>query len=193
MLHKNQTLLLATNNTHKFVEARNILLKHDLHLEMVNIEKLEIQHNDLREIAFYSLRNAIKKVKMPLLVEDAGLFIDRLSGFPGPYSSYVYKTLGIQGVLKLLEGETDRTAQFKSVVAYATLLTPPKTFLGVSHGRILNEQRGSRGFGFDPIFMPRNRKRTFAEMPPEEKNIISHRAKAFDKFAKWYSDEKLSS
>ncbi len=176
---------LITRNKHKLDEANAILEEYDLRLEQADIEKLEIQHNDLHVIAWRAALNAYRILGKPVVVDDSGLFIKALSGFPGPYSSYVYRTLGLNGVLKLLENSTDRSACFKSVVA---AVIPPLSgvFAGSVCGWIAEQPRGEGGFGFDPIFIPEGSDRTFAEMSLREKNLLSHRARAFRAFAKWY-------
>jgi len=121
-------------------------------------------------------------------VEDAGLFVEALKGFPGPYSAYVYRTLGTRGILKLMENVEDRAASFRSVVVFSSPEHQPVCFSGEVKGRISMEERGDSGFGFDPIFEPEaGDGRTFAEMTTEEKNRYSHRAEALRRFAKWYS------
>jgi XTP/dITP diphosphohydrolase len=124
--------------------------------------------------------------KKPLIVEDSGLFIKSLNMFPGTLSSYVYRTIGIAGILKLMEGISNREAYFKSVIA---LVIPEegevKLFSGEVSGEISREPRGSGGFGFDPIFVPRGWDKTFAEMSIDEKNSVSHRATAFRSLAQW--------
>jgi len=114
------------------------------------------------------------------LVEDAGLFIEALNGFPGAYSSFAYKTLGCKGILKLLEDiPPPRWAYFKSCVGYYDGHGRITVVEGVCRGKISLDERGSRGFGFDPIFIPEgSNNRTFAEMEVLEKNEYSHRAKA---------------
>jgi XTP/dITP diphosphohydrolase len=130
---------------------------------------------------------------LPIFVEDAGLFIDALNGFPGPYAAYVYKTIHNNGVLKLMEEEKNRKAVFQSVIAFCSKETPtPVSFFGESKGEITQTQRieaGKSGFGFDPIFKPEGSKKTFAEMTITEKNVYSHRANAIHKFAKWYQTQ----
>jgi len=118
-----------------------------------------------------------------------------LSGFPGPYAAYVYKTIHNSGILKLMEGVKDRRAVFQSVIAYCDDQTccEPKIFCGESKGRITTVERkeqGKSGFGFDPIFEPDGSKKTFAEMTLEEKNGYSHRANAIRKFAEWYKQKR---
>lgn len=178
-------LYLVTGNKHKLEEANDILKSYGVRVEQAPVrEKLEIQSNSLEEIAIYAARHAYKLMRVPLVVDDSGLFVDALNGFPGPYSSYVYKKIGYEGLLRLLEGADNRRACFKTVAA---LILPPveKVFTGETCGVIAWEARGSHGFGFDPIFIPDGYKKTYAEMSPEEKNRISHRFKAFSKLGEW--------
>jgi len=123
-------------------------------------------------------------------VEDAGLFIDALNGFPGPYAAYAYKTIGNKGLLKLMENIENTKASFHSVIAYYSAeLKAPTCFKGEALGEIIKEERRGRresGFGFDPIFKPAKSNKTFAEMTTVEKNKYSHRAQALRRFAEWY-------
>lgn len=180
----------VTGNIHKFHEARNALSKFNIATAMLNIETVEIQDDDLRKIAITSASDAARKSGLPVFVEDAGLFMKALNGFPGPYSNYVYRTIGTRGILKLMKGINRRDAYFHSVVAFCNpeAKKEPLCFEGRVDGRITYEERGEQGFGFDPIFEPFGRNTTtFAHMSTEEKNRYSHRAKALRKFAKWYS------
>jgi len=172
---------------HKFNEARQILAVHNITTAVLRIKALEIQDDDMENIAKASAQEATYKSHLPVIVEDAGLFIEALKGFPGPYANYVYRTIGNEGVLKILENHEDRRAHFRSVVAFCTPDMSPICFQGAVEGRIAEEMRGRSGFGFDPIFEPaENSGKTFGEMTTEEKNSISHRARALRKFAEWY-------
>ena len=180
-------IFFATGNIGKFNEARRILAEYNISVAMIRAKTLEIQADDPEDIAKASVLSIAREVNLPVIVEDAGLFINILNGFPGPYSSYVYRTIGINGVLKLMEGIKNRSAYFKSVVAFCNPTGELKCFQGIVHGRIAEEARGSRGFGFDPIFEPDDEPvKTFGEMSIEEKNKFSHRAKALRGFAEWY-------
>jgi XTP/dITP diphosphohydrolase len=187
---KGRFIFFVTNNVNKFNEARRVLAEYKMSVGMLRIKSLEIQSNSLKEIAKASVTDAFEKCKLPTIVEDAGLFVDGLNGFPGPYAAYVYKTIGNQGMLKLMENIESRKAKFESVVAYlSSEIKSPICFNGIVAGEIAaEERRGSNksGFGFDPIFKPHGKDKTFAEMNVEEKNQHSHRAKAFRKFARWY-------
>jgi len=180
-------IFFVTGNVHKFNEARRLLAEYNIATAMLRMKTMEIQDDNIESIAKASVIDAARRSHLPLIVEDAGLFIDALNGFPGPYSSYVYRTLGKEGILKLLENHRDRKAQFRSVVAFHGLGRILRCFHGFVEGRIAEEIRGSFGFGFDPIFEPiEYTAKTFGEMTAEEKNRISHRARALRKFAEWY-------
>ena len=185
---KGKVAFLVTRNINKFNEAKLVLAEFGITTAMLNIEAIEIQNDDLEEIAKTSALDAAKKCNLPIIVEDAGLFIKALNGFPGPYSAYVNKTIGFNGILKLMEGITNREAYFESVIAYyESGMNTPICFHGRVDGSIALEARGESGFGFDPIFIPsEGNGRTFAEMGTEKKNEFSHRAKALRKFAEWY-------
>jgi XTP/dITP diphosphohydrolase len=167
-----------------------VLAEHKIAVGMLRAKALEIQSDSLEEIAKTSVVDAFKRCNLPLIVEDAGLFIDALNGFPGPYAAYAYKTIGNKGLLKLMESIENRKARFHSVIAYHSAeLKSPICFKGEVAGEITREERiGKResGFGFDPIFKPAKSNKTFAEMTIVEKNKYSHRAQALRKFAEWY-------
>jgi XTP/dITP diphosphohydrolase len=183
-------IYFATSNKNKFNEASRILEKYGYELVLFSFEKKELQSTELVEIALQSALIAYTFVNAPVVVEDSGLFIKALNGFPGPFSSYVYKTIGVRGVLKLMEGVTDRSAYFEAAVA---IVMPPfeRVFKGSVYGRIADSPRGTGGFGFDPIFIPENEYKTFAEMSVEEKNKYSHRARAFEKLGIWLKSIEL--
>ena len=174
---------MGTSSDHKYAEAKEVVEEYGIQLERLSIDRVEIQADDPELIAEYSLQ--VLDVDIPLLIEDAGLYIDKYYGFPGPYSSYALRTINNEGILKLMENDQDRGAKYISAVAYRDGDTSV-TFRGEVEGRISHEERGTNGFGYDPIFIPvEGDGRTFAEMSAEEKSKISHRARAFRKLAEW--------
>jgi len=177
----------ATSNIHKFNEARLSLSEFKIATAMLKVKTVEIQDNNIENIAVASALDAVKKCHLPIIVEDAGLFIKALNNFPGPYSSYIFQTIGTKGILKLMKNIDDRNAYFHSVIAFCKPKEEPIAFRGRVEGKIIQEERGDGGFGFDPIFTPlKGGGKTFAEMETREKNRYSHRAEALRKFAKWY-------
>jgi XTP/dITP diphosphohydrolase len=185
-----RVIFFATNNIHKFSEARKVLAEYKIAIGMLRVKRYEVQSENLEEIAKTSALEAFKQCNLPIIVEDAGLFIGGLNGFPGPYAAYVYKTIGNNGVLQLMENVGNRKAKFQSAVAYLDAeLKSPMCFKGEAIGEITKKEKRANhdsGFGFDPIFKPANCNETFAEMSLAEKNKHSHRAKALRKFAEWY-------
>ena len=189
MFPRGRLVFFVTSNVHKFNEARRVFSEYKLATAMFKIEAVEIQDDNLENIAKASAIDAVKNCSLPIIVEDAGLFIEALNGFPGPYSAYIYRTIGTKGILELMKDIEEREAHFHSVVAFSIPDEPPKLFHGRVKGKISREERGDYGFGFDPIFKPLDDyNRTFAEMTREEKNRYSHRAQALRKFAEWYVD-----
>ncbi len=180
---------LVTSNIHKFHEARQILSEYKIATAMLKkVDAIEIQNDNIENVAQASSADAVKKCNLPIIVEDTGLFVGPLKGFPGAYSSYVYRTIGNEGILRLLDKVENRKAYFQSVIAFLSpTAARPMCFTGKVEGQIAKEIHGSQGFGFDPIFKPSNSSKTFAEMSIIEKNRHSHRASAFRKFAKWYT------
>jgi len=170
----------VTGNEGKVREAREYL---DESVEQVEYDYTEIQ-GDLKDIALYGARETFEAAgdDEPVLVDDTGLFVEALSGFPGPYSAFVEDTLGIERVWRVVENEENNRAAFRTVLAYYDGETA-ETFEGSVRGRIV-APRGEGGFGYDPIF--EHDGQTFAEMGTAEKNAISHRGRALAKFADWY-------
>ncbi|MFC6874149.1 non-canonical purine NTP pyrophosphatase [Halobellus marinus] len=225
-------LRYVTTNDGKVREAREYLDA----VSQLDYDYTEVQATELGPIAARGAREAYQHAGEPVLVDDAGLFVEGFDGFPGPYSSYVEETLGIETVGRLVAAEIDepRRASFRCVMAYcdgeafaaspdpvdradrsaaaaagaetddeaasadeaertddavtsdaAADPLPVKLFEGTVRGRIV-EPRGDGGFGYDPIF--EHDGRTLAEMSPAEKNAISHRGRALEKFAEWYPE-----
>jgi XTP/dITP diphosphohydrolase len=180
-------LFFATGNEGKFREVSALAAKLGVEIQHSRTPYLEIQADELSDIAKVGVQQVFGILKAPCFVEDSGLFIHSLRGFPGPYSKYVFLTIGNRGVLKLLEGVGDRRAVFRSAVGYCGRDGRPLVFEGRVEGRISLEERGTGGFGFDPIFIPdEGDGRTFAEMSVEEKNALSHRGRAIEGFFRWY-------
>lgn len=178
-------LLFATGNKNKFAEAKAILSGAGIPVEQYSARPPELQLDSLEDIARDNLRHVLVEARRPIFVEDAGLFVQQLNGFPGPYSSYVLRTIGNAGVLKLMEGVKNRSAVFRSVIAYGSPEQACIVFVGETQGEIADRIRGSH-WGFDPIFSPQEGNgKTYAELSAATKNRISHRAKALAKLVDW--------
>ncbi|ASJ10625.1 non-canonical purine NTP pyrophosphatase [Thermococcus sp. P6] len=179
-------LAFVTSNTGKVEEARKYFEPLGVRVYRLPVAYPEIQADTLEEVALFGVEWLAKKIKGPFFLDDSGLFVEALSGFPGVYSAYVYRTLGIEGLLKLMEGVENRKAHFRSVIAYWD--GEAHLFTGRVDGEITNAPMGTEGFGFDPIFKPEGFDRTFAQMTTAEKNTISHRGRALRAFADWLKE-----
>lgn len=183
---KNQRkLYFITGNSHKFSEVSELFAqeKLDFELEQLDLNPIEIQADTLEEVARFKLNSVKSEVDGSCFIEDAGFFIDSpLKGFPGVYSSYVFKSIGNEGILRLINDFENSKAHFSSVIAlYHKPSGKIHLFKGRVEGRISAKIRGTQGFGYDPIFIPDVRSdRTFAELSKLEKNKISHRGNALD-------------
>src|SRR3972149_4476466 len=133
---RGRVIFFATGNFHKFNEARMILSQFNIAVGMLRVKNLEIQSDSLEEIAQASVIDAFNRCHLPVIVEDAGLFVDALKGFPGPYAAYVYKTISNPGLLKLLENVNDRKAVFRSAIVYYDGVSSPACFEGEAAGTI---------------------------------------------------------
>jgi XTP/dITP diphosphohydrolase len=153
----------------------------------VSLEIPEYRSDDVGEIARGKAAYAYGRLKIPLVVDDTGLFIDALKGFPGPYAAYVLNAVGNAGILKLMAGVPDRNARFTTAIAFADE-GGIHVFKGTIEGRITDAPRGTGGFGYDPIFDTGGK--TLAELSIEEKSRISHRARALAAFHDWFMRER---
>ncbi|MDD2644010.1 MAG: XTP/dITP diphosphatase [Methanobacteriaceae archaeon] len=181
-------ITFITGNEHKVIEAENIFKNFDIELEHIDLGYCEPQ-GTLEDVAKFGAKYACRKLNKSVIVEDAGLFIKSLNGFPGVYSSYVQDTLGNKGILKLMNGIDDRYAEFRSVIGYCAPKSEPKVFLGRVKGQIALEEKGNLGFAFDPLFYVEEEGKTFGELTTEEKNQFSHRKNSLQQFIDWYVNQ----
>ena len=190
MNNDENTVYFVTGNKFKFQEVSEIFksnkIKYDL--KQKDIKTTEIQAQSLKDVALFKLHSVKNSIDGSFFIEDAGFFVDfPLKGFPGVYSSYVLKSIGNEGILKLIEDFDSSIAHFSAIVAfYFKPLEKILFFEGIVEGRVSNAIKGKGGFGFDPIFIPSILpNKTFAELSPKEKNKISHRGQAFTKLLEY--------
>lgn len=150
----------------------------DMGVEMIHlhIPYDEIQTSELEEVVKKGMEEIRSKGIRDFIIDDSGMFVNALKGFPGVYSAYGQKTVGNKGILKLMEGIEDRTAVFRCCIG-CDISDRTIIVTGECKGFITDSERGNDGFGYDPIFSP-DGKRTFAEIGVEEKNTLSHRGNA---------------
>ena len=189
-MQQSSELFFVSSNTHKFTEAQRILSNLGLDISLFKTTLEEIQSNSLSEIAIRKALDAYSKVQKPVIIEDDGLFIDSLNGFPGPYSSYAYDTIGNKGIMSLLEKIESRNAKFVAIIAYCNGVDDIQLFESSIPGKIsLSIEEG--GWGYDPIFIPDGESKTFANVSDKDK--FSHRSAALKKFSDWFMHTQLDS
>ncbi len=169
-------LKVITSNPGKVAEYQKAFDELGIEMEHYRLPYDEVQTSDLEEVVNKGMDEIISKGVRNFIVDDTGLFIDSLKGFPGVWSAYAQKTIGNKGILKLLEGVKDRGAEFRCCIG-CDIDGRRIVVVGVCRGFITESEKGTEGFGFDPIFSP-DGNLTFAEMPIEDKNQISHRGNA---------------
>lgn len=187
----NYEIILATSNKHKLKEVREILAPH--HIILYGLSDLSSKLPDVEENGETYADNALIKAKavqkitkLPIISDDSGLEIMALNKEPGIHSARYAESLGghdnaIKEILKRLEGKEDRSARFVCDIVLLNVEEKPLVFEGIAEGTIAYEKSEAQGgFGYDPIFISKETGKCFAEMG-EEKNAISHRAKALKK------------
>jgi XTP/dITP diphosphohydrolase len=182
-------IVFATNNENKLREIRHILGDSFTLLSLQNLnisEDIPETQPTLEGNALQKARFIHNMVNMNVFADDTGLEIETLNGLPGVSSARFAgqnkdSDANIEKALLMMGSSKNRNARFRTVIA---LILDGKEYLfeGIVKGCILTERRGKDGFGYDPVFLPEGNILTFAEMPIEEKNLISHRARAFEKF-----------
>lgn len=190
-------LVFATHNPHKLQEIKamlpgSILLKGLSEIGLA--EEIPETGQTLEENALIKARFVAEKFNVNCFADDSGLEVEALNGEPGVFSArYAGPTKtdadNVHKLLKNMEGKTHRKARFKTVIA---LIINAEThlFTGEVYGNITLIPKGSNGFGYDPVFMPEGCNSTFAEMAAEEKNRLSHRARAVEKLVAFLNSKK---
>lgn len=181
-------ILIATHNQHKKEEIQQILgdrfkvtslTDYDLHEEIVE------DGSTFHENALIKAKYCFEKTGKPSLGDDSGLVVDAMDGRPGIYSARYAGNhdfaKNMAKVLEELEGEENRKAYFVTVMCLVDE-SGASYFEGRVYGNLTREIRGEKGFGYDPVFIPNDHDITFAEMTAEDKNKISHRKQAIEKF-----------
>lgn len=185
-----QTIFIASGNPHKIKELQQVLdslgieLKSTIDVE--NVPEVEEDQPTLEGNALKKARFWFETTGLASLADDTGLEVDALNGAPGVYSArYAGENVtydnNVTKLLQELDGQENRKARFRTVIAFITK-EGEFTFDGICNGEIIQERRGNKGFGYDPVFMPEGFDQTFAELPSEKKNEISHRGRAVQKF-----------
>jgi len=175
-------LLFATSNDDKADEVRNALSDTDISIKRESVDIDEIDAHDVEDVAVRKAKDsaAALETDKPVLVDDTGLYIKSLNGFPGSHASYALQTIEIDGLLTLMEDENDRAAYFKSTMAIHYPDGETIALSGTCTGTITYSESGDGGFGYDTVFIPEGNDETFAA-DIGYKSQVSHRVRAIQK------------
>ena len=188
--------ILASNNSKKIAELAAILARFGMEIKAqrdYGIEEIPETGLTFIENALIKARHAARQSGLPAIADDSGLCVPALGGAPGIYSAR-YSGEGDDGnnrkLLAALENVADRRAYYVCLIVYLRHADDPLPLIaqGLWHGTIALDARGDGGFGYDPLFVPAGDSRTAAEYPVDEKNAVSHRARALATFAELYTD-----
>ncbi len=187
-------LVFATHNAHKLNEVQTMLPKQIRLLSLDAIgchDEIPETGNTLEENAKIKALHVAKTYSYPCFADDTGLLVNALNGAPGVFSAryagnHKDTEANIRKLLFELGSKKDRSARFETVITLA-LQGEMHVFKGVVSGTIIQEKRGTGGFGYDPVFVPDGYDKTFAELSPQVKNTISHRARATEKLVHFLS------
>ncbi len=185
-------IVFATHNSHKISEIRQILPD----LDIVGLDEIKI-HDEIVENGLTLEANAeikadfvYQKTGLSCFADDTGLEVDALHGAPGVYSAryagngHDFKA-NMDKLLQEMQGVENRAARFRTVICL--IFKGKKHFFeGIVEGQIIEEEKGEKGFGYDPVFLPNGHHLTFAEMTAEAKNVISHRGRAVEKLKSFF-------
>ena len=181
----------ATKNKHKAEEVEQILSEFGIEVKQLEIEKIEPRGETIENISKNAAELIANQVKLPIILEDTGLFFEDYNNFPGPLPKFVFQGISYKGIFKLLEG-TSRKAYFKTVAAYCEPGKEPVLFEGIMKGKIINKviNKDKDIMPYDKIFIPEGHDKTISEMELTFKNTFSQRGKAFRKFGEWFVNGK---
>lgn len=187
-----QTICFATNNLHKLEEVRSVLGSDFRVLSLDEIacrEELPETGNTLEANAHQKAEHVFKNYAQTCFADDTGLEVEALNNAPGVYSARYAGPQrssedNIDLLLKSLINKENRKARFRTVICWVSE-KETHYFEGMVEGEIIKERKGTKGFGYDPVFVPTGYNKTFAEMTMEEKNALSHRSRAVSKLVKF--------
>lgn len=197
----NKTILLATNNSHKVEEIKNALTKYDLDYDVLTLKDLNVKKEPIEDgETFYDnalIKASFYKKMFPqylVLADDTGLLVDFLNGKPGVHSKrysapYATPKKNRKKLLLELNGVDNRNAHFETVMVFIDQDNNVHSFTGATYGMILDHEEGSNGFGYDALFYSTEINKPFGLITLDEKNQISHRGRALDKFASYLKEK----
>lgn len=177
--------VLVTGNRNKVLEAERIVRTS---FDNAPLDLPEIQSLSLSEVLEAKAREAYSRIERPVVVEETGLFLDAMNGFPGPLVKWMLEAVGPVGIAEACRGLGDSGAQARCALAFFDgdrLLVAE----GETRGHLVTEPVGEHGFGWDPVFVPEGFDRTYAQLTPDEKDTVGHRGRAWRAFRELFQTD----
>lgn len=156
-------LAIISSNQRKIDELK-LLLGEDFDVEVMKFEYPELKMDDNCEISKAAAKMLAERLKKTVLVEDSGFFIEALNDFPGTSTKYIHNRIGNEGFIKLMRGVKNRRCFYKSAIGICSPGKQPLCFLGIEEGTVAEKMRGKKGWGQDPIFIPKGKNKTYGEL-----------------------------
>jgi XTP/dITP diphosphohydrolase len=184
-----RNIYFITGNKSKFKEAKLLLDNTNANLVQKDLKLKEIKTLDQNKVVLEKARQAFKKLKKPVLVDDTAIYFEEHEAFPGTYTKYLFRSIGFKGVEKLLRG-SNRNSYFQTLICYKDHKIT-KVFSGVWKGKIINQisKKFNPDWQYNSIFVPVDFKKPLSEIPLEERAKKSHRKKAFDTLIKYLAGQ----
>ena len=164
-----QKITLVTGNWAKLFNTQNKLKPYGIDVDNIKMDTIEIQADTAEEVAAYSAKYAADVLKKDVLKIDSGLYVNGLNGFPGPYTHYCEDTIGNKGLLKMMKGMQDRTAEFREALAYCQPGKEPVVFSSTTKGKIALRESGKHGYSWDFVFIPDGKEVTLGHFEDKER------------------------
>jgi len=169
-------LYLITHNKNKIKEFK-LLLEPEFKIDVLEFDYPELRSDDSEEIVKLAAKQLADKLNKTVIVEDSGFFIKALNGFPGTCTAYIYQRIGNKGFLKLMKGVKKRAVYYKSAIGFCQAGKEAISFFGVEEGTLALKEKGKKGWGQDPIFIPKGKKKTYGQLrTANDVNLFRKRA-----------------
>lgn len=178
-------LVYVTGNKVKFDVASKVFVNTGINLVQRNMSTPEIQSKSVQNVAKYSASWASKELNEPVIVTDAGFYIEALNGFPGPFIKYVNEWFEVDDFINLMQGKANRTIFIQDCLAYCQLGEEPVVFIGSYRGTLADKPSKKPGTSIEQIFIPEGFGATISEIPEEDMISYWSRGKIMSKFKEY--------
>ena len=185
------TLIYVTGNRVKFEVALNTFMDTEINLLQMKLDTPEIQSKSVEEVAIYSARWASKKLNKPVIVTDAGFYIEALKGFPGPFIKYANEWFSADDFIHLVKGKNNRSIIIQDCLAYCHPDSEPLVFTGTYSGRLATQASHSQGTSIEKIFIPEGFNLPIAEIPHEKMISYWSNGEIMSKFKNYIIQNKM--